>query len=197
MGFRIRKSVKIAPGVKLNIGKKGINSVSIGGHGYTKNISKHGTRTTVGIPGTGISYTNYKRNNNTPKSVPKESKVERATNRITELAEKYRDCPIDNKEDKIKLPKIIWREIIITGLLIVATVIFIPMVAFAMISAIVLLFTLLNNKQCWAQAFQYKAIKAYHFRDNKSCIRWCESSLRNKEYESTRRLLEIAQQEIS
>ena len=196
MGFRIRKSVKIAPGIKLNIGKKGINSVSVGGHGYTKNISKKGTRTTISAKGTGISYTNYKPYNK-DKNVPKESKVERTANRITELAERYRECPIDNKQDKIKLPKIIWREIIITGLLIVATIIFIPMVVFAMISAIVLLFTLLNNKQCWAQAFQYKAIKAYHFRDNKSCIRWCESSLRNKEYESTRRLLEIAQQEIS
>jgi|WetSurSiteA1Bulk_404760.scaffolds.fasta_scaffold00013_45 uncharacterized membrane protein len=55
MGFRFRKSIKIAPGVRVNIGKKG-SSVSIGGKGATVNVSKKGTRTTVGIPGTGISY---------------------------------------------------------------------------------------------------------------------------------------------
>lgn len=196
MGFRIRKSVKIAPGIKLNIGKKGVNSVSIGGHGYTKNISKKGTRTTISAKRTGISYTNYKPYNK-DKNVPKESKIERATNKLTELAGKYRECPIDNKQDKIKLPKIIWKEFIITGLFGIATIIFIPMAAFMLISALVTLCTLLFNKQCWAQMFQCKAIKAYHFGDNQNCIRWCESSLRNKEYESTRRLMEIAKQEIS
>lgn len=193
MGFKIRKSVKIAPGIKLNIGKRGINSVSIGGKGYTKNIGKHGTRTTVGIPGTGISYSKYKKYD----AKPKESKIERTTNRIAELAKRYRECPIDNKEDKIKLPKIIWKEIIITVVLFIAMFIFIPLAVFTLISAVVLLFTLLFNKQYWAKIFQCKAIKAYHFGDNHSCIRWCESSLRNKEYKSTRRLLELAKQEIS
>lgn len=55
MGFRFRKSVKVLPGVKLNISKSGI-STSVGGRGATVNFSKRGTRTTVGIPGTGISY---------------------------------------------------------------------------------------------------------------------------------------------
>jgi hypothetical protein len=31
MGFGFRKSFKIAPGVRLNVGKKGISSVSVGG----------------------------------------------------------------------------------------------------------------------------------------------------------------------
>lgn len=55
MGFRFRKSVKLMPGVRLNLSKSGI-STSIGGRGATVNISKRGTRTTVGIPGTGLSY---------------------------------------------------------------------------------------------------------------------------------------------
>ncbi|AZV56788.1 DUF4236 domain-containing protein [Clostridium sp. AWRP] len=193
MGFRIRRSIKIAPGIKLNVGKKGINSVSIGGKGYTKNIGKHGTRTTVGIPGTGISYSKYKKYD----TKPKESKIERVANRISEAAKVWRECPIDNKEDKIKLPKIIWKEIIITAILFIAMFIFIPLAVFALISAAVLLFTLLFNKQCWAQTYQYKAIKAYHFRNNEDCIYYCEKSLKKKEYESTRRLLELTQQEIS
>lgn len=59
MGFRFRKSLKIAPGVKLNIGKKGITSVSIGKRGASVNINKKGTRSNIGIPGTGISHTSY------------------------------------------------------------------------------------------------------------------------------------------
>ncbi|GGY83389.1 hypothetical protein GCM10011613_30350 [Cellvibrio zantedeschiae] len=62
MGFRFRRSVRIVPGVRLNFGKKG-TSISLGGRGATVTFSKHGTRYTAGIPGTGISYTEYKKNN--------------------------------------------------------------------------------------------------------------------------------------
>lgn len=58
MGFRFRQSVKILPGVRLNIGKRGM-SVSVGGKGATTNISRRGVRTTLGIPGTGLSYSSY------------------------------------------------------------------------------------------------------------------------------------------
>src|SRR5260221_9848755 len=56
MGFRFRKNIKILPGIRLNVGKRRINSVSVGGRGATTNIGKHGTHTTYSIPGTGISY---------------------------------------------------------------------------------------------------------------------------------------------
>jgi len=55
MGFRFRKSIKLFPGVKLNLSKSGI-STSIGVPGATINIGKRGARGTVGIPGTGVSY---------------------------------------------------------------------------------------------------------------------------------------------
>lgn len=55
MGLRYRKSIKVLPGVKLNISKSGI-STSVGKPGSTLNLSKRGVRTTVGIPGTGLSY---------------------------------------------------------------------------------------------------------------------------------------------
>ena len=60
MGWRFRRSIKLLPGVKLNIGKKS-TSISIGGRGATVNFNKHGTKTTVGIPGTGLSYTNFEK----------------------------------------------------------------------------------------------------------------------------------------
>jgi hypothetical protein len=59
MGFRFRRSIKILPGLKVNLGKTGFTSVSVGGHGLTTNYGKKGTRTTVGLPGTGLSYSTY------------------------------------------------------------------------------------------------------------------------------------------
>jgi hypothetical protein len=56
MAFRLRKRIRLLPGIWLNVGKTGV-STSIGGKGVTVNIGKHGARTTVGVPGTGLSYT--------------------------------------------------------------------------------------------------------------------------------------------
>jgi hypothetical protein len=55
MGFRFRRRVRLAPGLHVNISSHG-TSLSIGGRGATLNIGKRGVRETVGIPGTGISY---------------------------------------------------------------------------------------------------------------------------------------------
>ena len=56
MGFRFRKSYKIAPGVKVNIGKKS-GSISLGAKGARHTISTTGRKTTsIGVPGTGIGY---------------------------------------------------------------------------------------------------------------------------------------------
>lgn len=54
MAFRIRKSFKIAPGIRLNVSKSGL-STSIGGKGATVNLSKRGTKVTSSLPGTGLS----------------------------------------------------------------------------------------------------------------------------------------------
>ncbi|MDR3305375.1 MAG: DUF4236 domain-containing protein [Clostridiales Family XIII bacterium] len=56
MGFRFRRTKKILPGVRLNVGKRGV-SMSFGPKGMKHTISTTGrTTTTVGIPGTGLSY---------------------------------------------------------------------------------------------------------------------------------------------
>lgn len=54
MAIRYRKTIKLAPGLKLNISKSGF-SASAGVNGLTANLSKRGTRTTVGLPGAGLS----------------------------------------------------------------------------------------------------------------------------------------------
>ena len=53
MGWSFRKSIKIAPGVRINLSKSGV-STSIGGKGFTYNTRG---RLTTSIPGTGIRYT--------------------------------------------------------------------------------------------------------------------------------------------
>jgi hypothetical protein len=57
MGFRFRRRLTIMPGVHLNISKKGVSSLSLGRRGATLNIGNRGVKETIGIPGTGLSYT--------------------------------------------------------------------------------------------------------------------------------------------
>lgn len=57
MGWNFRKSVKILPGVKLNFGKKGAASVTVGGKYARTTINKNGKVTqSYSIPGTGLYY---------------------------------------------------------------------------------------------------------------------------------------------
>ena len=60
MAFRFRRSLRLVPGVRLNLSKSGA-SVSFGGRGFHYTIGPKGTRTTVGLPGTGLSWTEYTR----------------------------------------------------------------------------------------------------------------------------------------
>ncbi len=56
MGFRFRKSFKVAPGVRVNVGKKSVG-VSVGGKGARVSVNSSGRVTkSASIPGTGISY---------------------------------------------------------------------------------------------------------------------------------------------
>lgn len=87
MGFRFRKSISAGP-LRINFSKSGVGA-SVGGKGfrYTKKAGG-GTRSTVSIPGTGISYvkdysskssskrgsqTKNHKHNDTPKSTNNES----------------------------------------------------------------------------------------------------------------------------
>jgi hypothetical protein len=56
MGFRFRRSFRILPGLRLNIGKRGV-STSIGVRGAHITVGHGQVRETVGLPGTGLSYT--------------------------------------------------------------------------------------------------------------------------------------------
>lgn len=55
MGWRFRNTIRLLPGVRLNISKGGI-STSIGPRGASLTFGKEGTRANVGLPGTGVSH---------------------------------------------------------------------------------------------------------------------------------------------
>lgn len=72
MAWGFRRSIKVFPGVRLNIGKRGI-STSIGVRGAHVTVGSSGTSISTGIPGTGIYYrqklgggTNPARQTNSP-----------------------------------------------------------------------------------------------------------------------------------
>lgn len=54
MRFRFRKSIRIAPGIRLNIGSRGV-STTIGPRGASVNVGPRGAYANLGIPGTGLS----------------------------------------------------------------------------------------------------------------------------------------------
>lgn len=57
MGFRVRKSFKVMPGVRMTVSKSGVSaSVGVRGARVTRTASGRVT-STVGIPGSGISHT--------------------------------------------------------------------------------------------------------------------------------------------
>lgn len=55
MAFRFRRTISIFPGVRLNLGKRGV-SVSAGMRGANVTLGRNGLYGNVGIPGTGLSY---------------------------------------------------------------------------------------------------------------------------------------------
>jgi apolipoprotein N-acyltransferase len=56
MPFRFRRGIRLARGVRLNIGRRGV-SASIGGRGARVTVGPDGTRATVSTPIPGVSYT--------------------------------------------------------------------------------------------------------------------------------------------
>ena len=61
MGLRYRRSISICPGIRLNFSNSGM-SISGGVPGFRKTISTSGrVTTTVGLPGTGLYYTDSRR----------------------------------------------------------------------------------------------------------------------------------------
>lgn len=87
MGWKYRKSIKLAPGVRLNMGKKS-QSITVGGKFHRTTFSSTGRVTSsTSIPGTGLHHTttvrtgrkqtpkNTQNTQNTPQHTPRTYKV--------------------------------------------------------------------------------------------------------------------------
>ena len=86
MGLQFRKSISICKGVKLNITKTGVG-VTLGTKGAHYSINSSGrTTSTIGIPGTGLYYTNSK--NLKTKKKEAEKKKEKEAKEAAKAAEK-------------------------------------------------------------------------------------------------------------
>lgn len=55
MGFRFRKSFRIAPGLRINLTHRGVSG-TVGASPFSVNIGKRGIQSTASIPGSGLSY---------------------------------------------------------------------------------------------------------------------------------------------
>lgn len=54
MGFRFRRSIRLAPGIRLNLSSRGL-SATVGPRDASINVGPRGTYANVGVPGTGLS----------------------------------------------------------------------------------------------------------------------------------------------
>lgn len=141
MGFKFRKSVKIAPGVKLNFGKKS-TGISIGnkGGGISFN-TKSGVRTRASIPGAGISYSS-KLSSSTKKSNHKQGGQYSVTSQGSAGAPPIKLCPIPRKAWYIAIAALL----VVSGLAYLGTDISAGLLTVA-IGAVMLFFTYRSPKK--------------------------------------------------
>lgn len=115
MGLRFRKSIKIAPGIRLNIGKKSAG-ISFGGKGVRYSVNTSGRRTaSVGIPGSGLYYTkttNAKRTRPPQNNLKKEEQNMKKTQKCKNCGEiipvKAKRCPSCGAKNRRPLWKRWW-----------------------------------------------------------------------------------------
>lgn len=56
MGLRFRRSIRVLPGIRINLSRSGL-STSVGVRGAHVTLGHGKVRETVGVPGSGVSYT--------------------------------------------------------------------------------------------------------------------------------------------
>ena len=108
MGLRFRKSINLIPGVRLNIGTTGV-SISTGVKGFRKTFHSSGRVTTsVGIPGTGVSYvTSKKMNSSRKKAAPANTSNRRSSGGASKLEGQERKEIFESCD-----PAVDWEEVL-------------------------------------------------------------------------------------
>lgn len=109
MGLRFRKSIKIAPGVRMNVGKKGVG-VSVGTRGLRHTIHSSGRSTsTVGLPGTGLSYSTS-RSYKTPAHQQRNALAKREREKAKLAEQEYAKLQVELYENRIDRMRSIHQE---------------------------------------------------------------------------------------
>lgn len=110
MPFRFYRRVKIAPGVTLNLSKGGV-SISGGVRGARFTAGRTGKRTTLGIPGSGLHWTEHEgwgdsgRERGTVERSRKEGEIEVLSNEIEDQLEAY-EALVDHWKDLPRIPSL-------------------------------------------------------------------------------------------
>ncbi len=101
MPLRFRRTIKIAPGVKLNLSKSGV-STTVGTKNLKFNFGKRGVKRTVSIPGTGIQEVDYiDKKHKTESEKEKEKRAEAREKREERLEENHQAEPARRSEAAI------------------------------------------------------------------------------------------------
>lgn len=92
MALRFRKSIRLVPGLRLNIGSRGL-SLSAGVPGATVNFSPRGARATFGVPGSGFSWSHSVSSGQLPERYqhPNRDDEESPINTVAELEDAIRN----------------------------------------------------------------------------------------------------------
>ncbi len=89
--FRFRRSIRIAPGLRVNFGKRSV-SLSAGGRGATVTMGPRRLWSNVGIPGTGLSYRQrFGGSSEQQHTIKAQKKLERAQQRFNQIQERQNE----------------------------------------------------------------------------------------------------------
>lgn len=73
MGLRFRRSIRVLPGIRINLSRSGL-STSVGVRGAHVTVGHGKVRETVGVPGSGVSYTTTQSTRSEAYSAPDSAK---------------------------------------------------------------------------------------------------------------------------
>lgn len=111
--IRFRKSIKLLPGVRINLSRSGI-STSVGVRGARVTVGPRGRTTSVGLPGTGLSHTSTTRA--TPARPPQRAMAQAA------VAGARRQAGDARSEQIVRVPLPRRATLILSGLAVLATI---------------------------------------------------------------------------
>ncbi|OIJ16913.1 hypothetical protein BKP37_04450 [Anaerobacillus alkalilacustris] len=111
MSFRFQKRVKVAPGLRLNISKRGV-STSIGRKGASVTVGRRGLYGNVGIPGSGLSYrTNLNKSTGRPSNTWYQTDVKNMPKTVSLKYDKQSYSLVFVDEDDQRVPATVEQEI--------------------------------------------------------------------------------------